>query len=108
MVPVARPAQPRAYGVTRITLTIPPRPSRLWFARFHGGLKMPDIHQIELEHESDSGVQVVRGGGHGELPVDDPPPAEHPEENPPDSEKEVQARETEQAFERAIVRLPAG
>ncbi|MEO8061927.1 MAG: hypothetical protein ABI821_04175 [Pseudomonadota bacterium] len=26
--------------------------------------------------------QLPRGGGKGDLPVDDPPPAEHPEEAP--------------------------
>jgi hypothetical protein len=69
---------------------------------------MPQIQQIELERENDSGVPVVRGGGHGEVPVEDPPPAEHPEEAPPETEDEVQARESEQAFERALVRMPPG
>jgi len=72
---------------------------------------MPEIQHSELERENDAGVPVVRGGGHGDLPVDDPPPAEHPEERPGESgetEDEVQARESELAFERAIARLPAG
>jgi len=69
---------------------------------------MPQIQQIEPGREYDPGAPVVRDGGHGEIPVEDPPPAEHPEETPSESEAEVQARASEQAFERAIARLPAG
>jgi DNA-directed RNA polymerase specialized sigma24 family protein len=72
---------------------------------------MPEIQQIELERENDSGVQIVRGGGHGEPPINDPPPAEEPAESPGETgepELEAQARESEQAFERAIARLPPG
>lgn len=72
---------------------------------------MPQIQQIELERENDTGVIVVRGGGPGEPPVDDPPPAEHPEEapgEPGEAEVEAQGRETEKAFEQALVRLPPG
>jgi hypothetical protein len=66
--------------VTRITLTLAPHSARLWFGSLHGELKMPHIHQIDRE----------RSGGHGEQPIDDPPPAEHPEENPADHEEELQ------------------
>lgn len=72
---------------------------------------MPEIQHIELERENDSGVHIVRGGGPGEPPVDDPPPAEQPQEAPGETgepELEAQARESEQAFERAITRLPPG
>jgi len=69
---------------------------------------MPDIQQIERERENDPGVLVVRGGGHGEPPVDDPPPAEHPAQRLAENDMEVQARESEQAFERAILQMPAG
>jgi hypothetical protein len=69
---------------------------------------MPYIQQIGLERDNDTGVPVVRGGGHGEQPIDDPPPAEHPAQMPAESEDEVQARESEKAFERALARLPAG
>jgi len=58
---------------------------------------MPDIHHLERHH-----------GGHGEQPIDDPPPAEQPEEKPAEGEEELQARESEQAFERAIASLPPG
>lgn len=66
---------------------------------------MPEIQHNELERENGSGAQMVRDGGHGDLPVDDPPPAEHPEERPgepEETEDEVQARESEQAFEHAM------
>jgi hypothetical protein len=72
---------------------------------------MPEIQHSEPERENGGGTQAVSGGGHGDLPVDDPPPAEHPEERPGEpgeTEDEVQARESETAFERAIARLPAG
>jgi hypothetical protein len=69
---------------------------------------MPQIHQIELERENDVGVPVVRGGGHGEIPVNDPPPADKPLEAPPENEGEAEARHSEQAFERALARLPPG
>ena len=74
---------------------------------------MTAIKRIELEREDDSGTEAVRahGPGPGNPPVDDPPPAEHPEEapgEPGEAEIEAQARETEKAFERAIGRLPAG
>ena len=59
---------------------------------------MPHVHHIQLESS----------GGHGEQPIDDPPPAEHPEEKPAESEEELQARETVKAFERAIAGLSAG
>jgi DNA-directed RNA polymerase specialized sigma24 family protein len=68
---------------------------------------MPQIQQFEPEGVNDS-VHVDPVGGHGEIPVEDPPPAEHPEETPSESEDEVQARESEMAFERAIASLPAG
>ena len=63
---------------------------------------MPDIQQVELEREKDSGVHVPRGGEH-ELPVDDPPPSQPPDEQPGEA-GEVAARTSEAAFERAIVR----
>ena len=74
---------------------------------------MPHIQHIEPERDNDAGVHVVRGSGpgHGEPPVDDPPPAEQPQEAPGETgepELEAQARESEQAFERAIARLPPG
>ena len=69
---------------------------------------MPQIQQIELERENDVGVPVVRAGGHGAIPVEDPPPAEQPLEAPADKDDEAQARESEAAFERAIAKLPPG
>jgi hypothetical protein len=74
---------------------------------------MPDIQRIELERENDTGVYVEKGGGHGEVPVNDPPPADVPNEPPfetedEETEDELQARESEAAFDRAIVRLPPG
>jgi hypothetical protein len=50
-------------------------------------------------------------GGPGDLPVDDPPPAEQPAEQPGEigePELRAQAREAMQAFERAIARLSPG
>jgi hypothetical protein len=50
-------------------------------------------------------------GGPGDLPVDDPPPAEQPAEEPGElgePELDAQARESELAFERAIARLAPG
>jgi hypothetical protein len=96
MVNAARSAS--AYSVKRITLTHAARLARLCFGSFHGGMQMPDIHHIQLESS----------GGRGEQPIDDPPPAEHPEEKPTDSEEELQERETAKAFERAIAGLSAG
>jgi hypothetical protein len=73
---------------------------------------MAAIQHSELERENDVGVQVVRAGpGTPPVPVKDPPPAENPEEAPGETgepELEAQARESEQAFERAIARLPPG
>jgi hypothetical protein len=34
---------------------------------------MPEIQDSERERENLAGVQGARGGGHGDLPVDDPP-----------------------------------
>jgi hypothetical protein len=68
----------------------------------HGEDEMPDIQRIG-----------ANGGGHGEVPVNDPPPADVPNEPPfetedEETEDELQARESEAAFDRAIVRLPPG
>jgi hypothetical protein len=74
---------------------------------------MTAIKHIELEREDNSGTQAVRtqGPGPGDIPVDDPPPAEHPEEapgEPGEAEIEAQARESVKAFERALGRIPPG
>ena len=68
---------------------------------------MPHSPQIEFERVDDS-AQVADGGGHGEIPVEDPPPAEHPEEAPPENQDELLTRESKKAFERAIARLAPG
>jgi hypothetical protein len=95
-----------AYGVTRITLT-GRRVARAYRAHQaqSGALAMPDIKRSEFD------TARTVGPGPGEAPVDDPPPAEHPEEAPGETgepELQAQARESEQAFERAIARLAPG
>ena len=69
---------------------------------------MPDILKLDLPREDDSDVEVPRDSGHGEQPIDDPPPAQTPDEIPAEDEDELQARESEVAFERALARFPAG
>jgi hypothetical protein len=66
---------------------------------------MPAIHRIELERVDNSGTEAPKGNGTGEIPVDDPNPLDHPEV---ETEAEREARDSEAALDRAIVRLPPG
>jgi hypothetical protein len=72
------------------------------------GTAMPDIQHIELRENH--AIHVVLGPGPGAPPVDDPPPAEQPQEAPGETgepELQVQTRESTQSFKRAIARLSA-
>jgi hypothetical protein len=41
---------------------------------------MPQIQQVTRDRQPIPGGPVYSGNEHGELPVDDPPPADHPSE----------------------------
>lgn len=42
---------------------------------------MQDIQQLTRELPLSQGGRLYRGNEHGDLPVDDPPPADHPSEH---------------------------
>jgi hypothetical protein len=41
---------------------------------------MSQIQQLRIEKPHPPGGQMMHGNEHGELPVDDPPPIDHPSE----------------------------
>jgi hypothetical protein len=97
-----------AYEPRRITLT------ESHFGRVHPPLHTEETAMIEtprneLDRENgDTHSLYGSGPGHGEPPVNDPPPAEQPQEAPGETgepELQAQARASVQAFERAIARL---